>query len=201
MHGGLRCHGGQHGPGIGRIVQTLEDVGRLENTLIFYLQDNGGCQEGMGRGDNRAWHLEGVKPMGPDELQPKIWPPMRTRDGRAVLGGPAVMPGPADTYIGYGINWANVSNTPFREYKHFVHEGGISTPLIAHWPARIRRRGELEHQAAHIVDIMATCVDAAGATYPRERAGEKILPGEGVSLLRTFNGEPLERREWEMEAW
>ena len=77
------------------------------------------------------------------------------------------MPGPADTYIGYGKGWANVSNTPFREYKHWVHEGGISTPLIAHWPAGIKRGGELEHQPGHLIDIMATCVDLAGADYPR----------------------------------
>ena len=68
---------------------------------------------------------------------------MQTRDGRPVRGGPTVMPGPADTYIAYGRNWANVSNTPFREYKHWVHEGGISTPLICHWPAGIKARGRL----------------------------------------------------------
>ncbi len=62
---------------------------------------------------------------------------MQTRDGRWVRTGPGVMPGPADTYVAYGRGWANVSNTPFREYKHWTHEGGISTPLIAHWPAGI----------------------------------------------------------------
>ncbi len=64
--------------------------------------------------------------------------PKQTRDGFRVRTGPASMPGPDDTYIGYGKGWANVSNTPFREYKHWVHEGGISTPLIVHWPAGIR---------------------------------------------------------------
>ena len=104
------------------------------------------------------------------------------------------MPGPADTYIGYGRGWANVSNTPFREYKHWVHEGGISTPLIAHWPAGIAGRGELRHEPGHLIDVMATCVDLAGATYPTEREGESIHPLEGVSLRPAFAGEPLDRK-------
>ena len=70
------------------------------------------------------------------------------------------------TWISYGQAWANTSNTPLRYYKHFVHEGGISTPLIAHWPAGIKRRGKLEHQPGHLIDIMTTCVDLAGAKYP-----------------------------------
>ena len=101
----------------------------------------------MGRGPevNEKWvgALKDLQPMAPDELQPKTSPPMQTRDGRPVRGGPTVMPGPADTYIAYGRNWANVSNTPFREYKHWVHEGGISTPLIATGPPGSRRRGAL----------------------------------------------------------
>ena len=125
--------------GIGKLLQSLETKGALENTLILFLEDNGGCAEGFGRGENvnENW-LKAIKdrtPMAEDELQPTLWPPMKTRDGKPVQGGPSVMPGPADTYIAYGRNWANVSNTPFREYKHWVHEGGISTPLIVHWPA------------------------------------------------------------------
>ncbi len=103
--------------GVGRIVNTLTAQNQIENTLIFFLQDNGGCAEGIGRTDNPKWHLKGIQPMGPDELQPNIWPPMRTRDGRPVLGGPEVMPGPPDTYVAYGRAWANVSNTPFREVQ------------------------------------------------------------------------------------
>ena len=67
--------------------------------------------------------------------------PKQTRDGYPVLKGPYVMPGPADTYIGYGKNWANVSNTPFREYKHWVHEGGVSSPLIVSYPNGLRKTG------------------------------------------------------------
>jgi arylsulfatase A-like enzyme len=116
-----------------------------------------------------------------------------------------VMPGPADSYIAYGRGWANVSNTPFREYKHWVHEGGISTPLIVYWPKGIpsARRGQLETQVGHIIDLMATCVELAGATYPREREGRSIKPMEGISLVPAFKGKSLTRVEplfWEHES-
>ena len=121
--------------GIGRLVDHMAESGQLENTVIFFLQDNGGCAEGMGRQSNQDRLPESrSSPMGKNELQPKIWPPMITRAGKAVRTGPQVMPGPADTYVAYGQSWANVSNTPFRHYKHFAHEGGISSPLIIHWP-------------------------------------------------------------------
>nr|WP_150107250.1 arylsulfatase [Pedosphaera parvula] len=191
--------------GIGRIVAELKQQGNLDNTLIFFLQDNGGCAEDMGRTDRGHGRDENLKPMGPDDLQPNIWPPMQTRDGRWVRSGPGVMPGPEDTYVAYGRSWANVSNTPFREYKHWVHEGGISTPLIVHWPAGIAsgRDGRLESQPGHLVDIMATCVDVAGVTYPREFNGQAIKPMEGVSLQPAFNGKNLKRKNpifWEHEG-
>ena len=123
--------------------------------------------------------------------------PKQTRDGFPMRQGYGVLPGAADTYHGYGEAWANVSNTPFREYKHWVHEGGISTPLIAHWPAGIpaARRNTLEAQPGHLIDLMATCVDVAGATYPKNHAGETIQPLEGVSLRPALQGRPLGRRE------
>ncbi len=188
--------------GIGRMVAELEKQGQLDNTLILFLQDNGGCAEGMGRTDNPEWHLKDLKPMAPDELQPKVWPPMQTRDGRAVLGGPDVMPGGPDTYMGYGRSWANVSNTPFREYKHWVHEGGISTPLIAHWPKGIDRRGQIEPQPGQVIDLMPTCVELAGATYPTECEGNSIRPVEGKSLVAAFRGQAIERDAiyWEHEG-
>ena len=111
--------------GIGRIVAELKKQGIFDNTLILFLQDNGGCAEGMGRGENinDKWRsgVKDRKPMGKDELQPHIWPPMKTRDGRPVLGGPSVMPGPDGTYIAYGRDWANVSNTPFRYYNCLLY--------------------------------------------------------------------------------
>lgn len=188
--------------GIGRLVAALEKQGVLENTLILFLQDNGGCAEPMGRTDNPEGHLKDLKPMGPNDLQPKVWPPMQTRDGRAVLGGPGVMPGGPDTYMAYGRGWANVSDTPFREYKHWVHEGGISTPLIAHWPAGIRRRGEIEQQPGQVIDLMATCVDLARADYPKQFAGQDVPPMEGRSLTPAFQGKPIQREAlyWEHEG-
>ena len=192
--------------GIGRLVAELKRQGTFDNTLIFFLQDNGGCAEGMGRGKNvnERWvsAIEDRKPMAPDELQPTLWPPMKTRDGRPVRGGPEMMPGPDGTYIGYGRNWANVSNTPFREYKHWVHEGGISTPLICHWPGKIKTPGKLCNDPGHLIDIMATCVDVAGAEYPQRYNGHKIQPAEGVSLAPTFGDRALKERAifWEHEG-
>jgi arylsulfatase A-like enzyme len=191
--------------GIGRVVAELKRSGRLDNTVILYLQDNGACAEDMGRrapGDKLQTDL---KPMGRDELQQKIRLPMQTRDGRPVRSGPGVLPGPPDTYLAYGRNWANVSNTPFREYKHWMHEGGISTPLIVHWPRGLdeNRRGKFESQPGHLVDLMATCVALAEAKYPKQFQGNSIKPVEGVSLLPAFAGKPVQRNEpifWEHES-
>ena len=183
--------------GIGRIVAELKRQNEFDNTLIFFLQDNGGCAEGFGRYTPRNGYATDLKPLGPDGLQRKIWPPMQTRDGRPLKTGPGVMAGPEDTFIGYGRGWANVSNTPFREYKHFAHEGGISTPLIVHWPSGIEpsRNGKLEHQPGHVIDIMATCADVAGGAYPRKFGEHEIIPVEGVSLLPAFSGKPVERTD------
>jgi len=189
--------------GIGRIVDSLERSGQLENTLVFFLQDNGGCQEGVGRKGEAKRPVEPSLPkIAADAVRLDVIP-KQNRAGVPTLMGPSVMPGPEDTYIAYGINWANVSNTPFREYKHFVHEGGISTPLVAHWPARIKRHGAMEHQPGHLIDLMATCVDLAGAEYPKQLGGETIQPMEGVSLAPAFEGKPLERPGpifWEHEG-
>jgi arylsulfatase A-like enzyme len=192
--------------GIGRLIDTLQKNGQLENTLILYLQDNGGCAEPMGRNkphqarENKATFPE----LSSTFLQPDMIP-KQTRDGYPVRQGKSVMPGAADTYIGYGHSWANVSNTPFREYKHWQHEGGISTPLIAHWPAGIAasRRGKLDSQTAHLIDVMATCVDLANAKYPQEFKNTPIQALEGISLRPTFEGGPINRQtplHWEHEG-
>jgi arylsulfatase len=102
-------------------------------------------------------------------------------------------PGAVNSTVFCGQSWATLENTPFRRYKHFNHEGGISTPLIAHWPARIAAKGELRTQPGHVIDIMTTCVDVAGATYPTEFNGNAILPMEGRSLLPAFANKPIER--------
>jgi arylsulfatase len=107
--------------------------------------------------------------------------------------------GTAESYDSYGLSWAHASNTPFRRYKSWVHEGGIATPLIACWPQGIKRRGELEHQPSHVIDLMATCIDLAGVEYPPIWQGKPINPLEGRSLVPTFDGQSIEREAlyWE----
>jgi arylsulfatase len=192
--------------GIGRLIDTLKKNGQFENTLILYLQDNGGCAEAMGR--NRPFQVRAdmatLSGLPATFLQPDMIP-KQTRDGYPVRQGKGVMPGSADTYIGYGRSWANVSNTPFREYKHWQHEGGISTPLIAHWPAGISAKcnGRLESGAGHLIDVMATCVDIANATYPQEFKKTPIQALEGISLRPTFEGAAIDRQTplcWEHEG-
>jgi len=184
--------------GIGRILQTLKETGQYENTLVLFLEDNGACAEDwFCRGKARPLiEKDKAEPMDPDALQTRMTPRV-TRDGKPVRVGHGVMPGPADTYISYGREWANVSNTPFRLYKHWVHEGGIATPLIAHWPAGIpkARHGKFERQPGHLIDIMATCVDLGDADYPKTYNGHDITPMEGVSLAPAFLGKDLERHE------
>ena len=182
--------------GIGRIIDVLEKNGELDNTLVIYLQDNGGCAEGYGRASNADKKERfDFKPFGPDDLQTKIWPPMQTRDGRWVRTGPETMPGAEDTFVAYGVGWANASNTPFRGYKHDGYEGGISTPFVVHWPAGIpqSQRGSLVHDPAHLIDVMPTFLQAAGGDYPREFAGHQIQPMEGKSLVPAFSGKGIQR--------
>lgn len=173
--------------GIGRILAALKENDLFDNTLILFLADNGGCAE---------------------EIRPRwkgLHIPAQTHDGRPVRVGnlPEILPGSEDTYQSYGLPWANASNTPFRLYKHWVHEGGISTPLIAHWPEGINRAGDFETQPGHLIDIMATCIDLARTEYPETHADQPITPMQGVSLRPAFAGEDLARPEpifWEHEG-
>jgi len=178
--------------GIGKVVAELKRTGQLDNTLILYIQDNGACAELMGRSGN-ADHPNIERPetptlkvIPPEAILPPGSVPKQTRDGYPVRMGPKVIPGGADTYVAYGRGWANVSNTPFREYNHWVHEGGISTPLIAHWPKGIAAKGELRKQVGHLIDIAATCVDLSGAEYPQKVDKIEITPLEGKSLVTAF---------------
>jgi len=168
--------------GVGRVMEQLRESGELDNTLVMYLHDNGGCDEDWFTEPNKD--MKPREPMGPNELQTK-GQPTHSRDGKPMRKGKDVMAGPADTYTAYGQNWANISNTPFRLYKHYSHEGGISTPFIAHWPAAIKPTLETQivRKPAHLIDLMATIVDITKAKYPTERNGVKIQPMEGVSLL------------------
>jgi arylsulfatase len=188
--------------GVGEIIGALKETGQYDNTLILFLQDNGGNFEAVGRGGKATRAAAPSLPKQPNDFIETAVIPKRTRDGWPVLQGQGVMPGPKDTYIAYGRNWANVSNVPFREYKHYVHEGGIASPLIAHWPASITRKGALEKQPAHLIDIMATCVDLAHADYPKQLNGSEIYPLEGKSLFGAFNGQKIDRDAlyWEHEG-
>lgn len=146
---------------IGRVVADIRARGRMENTLIVFLSDNGACWEWDPYGFDGSSGPQNVLHAG-DELKR--------------LGQPG-------DYMSYGSGWANAGNTPWRLYKHFSHEGGIRTPMIMHWPAGLKERGGMRRDAGHVIDLMPTLVAAAGAKYPAERLGVRVLPMEGRSLL------------------
>ncbi|MBA4062449.1 MAG: arylsulfatase [Isosphaera sp.] len=164
---------------VGRVVDDLRKNGQLENTLILFLSDNGACAEWDSFGFDGGSGPKNVLHAGADLDR---------------MGGPG-------TYHSTGSGWANASNTPFRWYKHYAHEGGIRTPLVAHWPAGIAARGELRHQVGHVVDVMATCVELAGARYPEKVGDRAVTPTEGKSLVPAFAGKPVDRDllGWEHE--
>ena len=154
--------------GIGRIIAKLKAEGQMENTLIFFLSDNGACAEFVSSGTSKEVN------------------------------------GKENTFESYRINWANVSSTPFKEYKHYTYEGGIATPLIVHWPAGIKKavNNSFVIGYGNLTDIMATCLDVAKASYPSTYNGNKITPLEGKSMVAAFDGNPLNRGKifWEHEA-
>ncbi|MCS7043683.1 MAG: arylsulfatase [Bryobacteraceae bacterium] len=137
--------------GIGRVLREIEQAGRLDNTLVLFFSDNGGCaEENIGGG-------------------------MERRASNPVPGGP-------DSYTSYRRPWAQLSNTPFRLYKQYVHEGGIATPAIAFWPRQIRQPGTVTHETGHLIDVMPTLVRISGARYPQQNSGVLVPPPEGVPL-------------------
>ncbi|WP_127114178.1 arylsulfatase [Shimia sediminis] len=163
---------------IGRLVAELKRLGQFDNTLILFLSDNGGCAEFMAE--------DGWARFYPD----------RTHDGQKVILGnrPDVMPGDAGTFQSYDRPWANVSNAPFRLFKHYVHEGGISTPLVAHWPKGFAPGGTA-HAPCHVVDILPTILEVAGVDYASEVDGHAIQPCQGESFLSLLRGS-----DWQREA-
>jgi arylsulfatase len=102
----------------------------------------------------------------------------------------------------YGAGWANLSNTPFRMYKHYIHQGGIASPFIVHWPAGLKERGALRKKPAQLPDMMATIVDVTGAKYPESYKGNTILPMEGTSMLPIFQSDTSSKEYlyWEHEG-
>jgi arylsulfatase A-like enzyme len=118
------------------------------------------------------------------------------------LNRPPFLGGP-ESYDSYGRSWANASNTPFREFKASVYEGGIATPFIASWPAVIRNGGALCRRVAHVIDIMPTVLEITGAAYPQHHRSENILPLEGESFAASLRGEDHVRSKplfWEFEG-
>ena len=193
--------------GLGNVIGALEKRKMLDDTLIMFIADNGGCAEGMGRRKGIQYKdkdPDQLKPMKPTDLQTDMIP-RRTREGVVMKQGTEVMTGGADTYHGYGLSWANASNTPFRQYKHWVHEGGISTPLVAHWPNGIDEKlnGKMDSQPAHLIDLMATCTDLGKAIYPEKIKDQAIVPLQGVSIAPAFTGKKIVRKNpffWEHEG-
>ena len=157
---------------IGRVIETLKKNGQLDNTLILFMSDNGcsneDCQN-YSEGENDR--------------------PAETRDGRKIVypKQKEIMPGPETSYASVGARWANAANTPFRFWKAKSYEGGICTPMIAHWPKGIKQpQGSVNTQMGHVMDIMATCLDISGTQYPTEYNGHKIIPLAGQSLDPIF---------------
>jgi len=158
---------------IGRVVAHLKETGEWNNTLICFLSDNGACAE---------WD-----PYGFDKLDSPL-NILHTGAELKRVGGP-------DSYVSYGSGWANASNTPWRLYKHYAQEGGIRTPMIVHWPAGLKTRpGATTAELGYVTDFMPTLLKLCDASYPKERNGVNILPGEGESLTPAFQGARLSPR-------
>jgi arylsulfatase len=165
---------------LGRVVGELTKSKQLDNTLFFFLSDNGGSAE---------WdHLGFDKNSGPENV-------LHKGDDLKKIGAPG-------SYVSAGSGWGNAQNTPFRWYKHHCYEGGVSSPFIIHWPAGIKTAGELRPQVGHLIDLMPTCIDAAGAKFPAKFEGKNLLPLEGVSLVPAFDNRAIKRPPlfWEHEG-
>ena len=138
---------------IGRIIVQLKQMDAFDNTLIFFLSDNGASAEVMVRADGHD---------------------------------PQAAPGSGPTYLCLGPGFSTTANTPFRKHKTWVHEGGISTPLIAHWPAGIEAKGELCHSPGHVIDMVPTVLELAGVESIGNR--KEALPGQSlVSSVKNHN--------------
>ena len=159
--------------GIGRIMADLEKNGELANTMIVFTSDNGACYE---------WGPFGFD--GP------------SRAGKTILHTGAALDamGQKGSDHAYGSGWANLCNTPLNMYKHFCHEGGISSPLLIQWPAGFKPRAGWITSPAHVMDLLPTIAAAADIPYPAKRNDLALLPLSGVSLLPAIHGQSVPER-------
>jgi arylsulfatase A-like enzyme len=157
---------------IGRVTADLRAKGELDDTLVMFLSDNGACAEWDPFGFDVSSSPNNVLHVGDD---------LARRGSRG-------------TYHSVGSGWANASNTPWRMYKHYSHEGGISTPCLVHWPAGSGRRNALESAPVHLIDLMPTLVEVSGAEYPQRLGSREIPPMAGTSLMPALRGEKLPER-------
>ncbi|RZF60362.1 arylsulfatase [Sphingobacterium corticibacterium] len=157
---------------VGKLIDQLKKSGELENTFIMFLSDNG------------------ASPERPEAFGPGYDRSGTTRNGEKVSFSvnKDVLPGSQKTHMGIGQQWANAINTPFRYWKAKEHEGGINTPFIAYWPQGINSINKFNRVPAHIIDLMATCIEVSGASYPQTFDGNTITPSPGKSLIPVLNG-------------
>ena len=151
---------------IGRLITHLKTINQYENTLIMFLSDNGGCAEFLKEDGWCRWYGH------------------PTWDGRPMRSGNliSIEPGADDTFMSYDLPWANASNTPFRLFKHYVHEGGISTPVVVSWPQVITTE-QICHTPCHVQDILPTILDLTGTECPTSRNEVRLQAPEGESFL------------------
>ena len=170
----------------GRIVDALKKSGKMENTLILVLSDNGAAPDG------------GLVPSDPGFFSLSEPPGKWRLNGKDIplRSGPDNPPGPPDSFQAYGLAWAIMSNTPFRDTKLTGYEGGIRTPLIAEWPAGIDAHGKIVNDIGHVIDLMPTFLELAGGVYPSDLNGRKPLPLDGYSLAPVLSGESIAKRDY-----
>jgi len=155
---------------IGRLIDHLDHLGELDNTIVMVISDNGASSEGGPQGSvNENLFFNNV----PESLQANL-------DAIDDLGGPT-------TFNHYAWGWTFAGNTPFRRWKRETYRGGISDPFIVHWPAGISAKGEVREQYAHAIDMVPTILDAAGIDAPTSVKGVTQSAIEGVSLAHTFD--------------